>query len=197
MKRIFVDFCAGLSIDSAVEMLKNEKFEAMTKYNLPADQVEAYGRFNEQEITSEMTEDECYIKITGKTKAEHEAQLKKFAEEYEHKERKWKEQIPALYDVYKEKLKNYIKPEKYDYFIDKVLMHRLNDIYHAYDVDCYIAIVKLLMESEKSMIDTMTDARTLFEEQGHSGWSAGLVAHMVHDFSPKYGVEFYENVYKY
>jgi len=197
MKRIFVDFAAGLSIGGAICTLMNKKHEAMAEYDLPADQVETYGSFNEQEITSEMTEDECYIKITGKTRFEQEEQLKKFREEYERKEREWKEQIPALYDVYKERLKNYIKPEKYDYFINNVLMHRLNDIYHAYDVDCYIEIVKLLMESKKSMIDTMSDARTLFEDQGHSGWTAGLVAHMVYDFSPKYGAEFYEKVYKY
>ena len=196
MKRVFVDFRMGLSIESAVCALKREKFEAMAKYNLSADQVETYGSFNGREITSEMTEDECYIKITGKTKAQHEELLRKAREDYERREKEWEEKIPAMYDIYKEKLKNYIKPEKYDYFINEVLMHRLNDIYHAYDVDCYIEIVKLLMESKKSMVDTMADARTLFEEQGHSGWSAGLGTQMVYDFSPKYGVEFYEKVYK-
>jgi len=196
MKRIFVDFYAGLSIDDAIDMLRNEKSEAMAKYDLAADQVETYGSFNDQEITSEMTEDECYIKITGKTKSEHEEQLKKFADEYDRREKEWKEKIPSLYDAYKEALKNYIKPEEYDYFVDKVLMQRLNDIYRAYDLDCYIEIVKLLTESEKSMTDTMSDAKKLFYDQGHSGRTAGIVASMVHDFSPKYGVEFYEKVYK-
>lgn len=180
------EFRAGMSIESAHELLCN----AAKECGQPA-----VGEFNGKVIASDMTLDECYVKITGKTKAEHDDECKKQVEEYERQEREHKERIPEIIEEYKQKAKGLVKEEEWDYFLE-VLPIRVNDLYRGIEIQSMLDIIQVLKENKDDEAKAIKESRKVFENQGHSGMSACLVAQLVRKFSPWLGEEFFYKVYR-
>lgn len=180
------EFRAGMSIDAAYKFL----CEASQECGQPT-----VGEFNGKVLASDMTLDECYMKVTGKTKAEFDAETKRQVEEYERKEREHKEHIPAIVEKYKEEAKGLIKEEEWDYFL-KVLPIRVGDLYHGIEIQNMLEIINVLKENKDDERKALDAAGKVFDEQGHSGMSAGLVAQLVRKFSPWFGNEFFEKIYR-
>lgn len=66
---------------------------------------------------------------------------------------------------------------------DEIVPIRLDDLYQGMELECCLAIVKILNEG------TLEEAKKEIQSQGHSGMSFGLVCAMVKEFSPR-GEEF-------
>lgn len=76
-----IDICLGNTIDSVMKELKNHTDLVCTSFN---------GKMLYSDIDDI---DSAYVKITGMTKSDFDAQMQKEHEEYLEKERKHKEDI--------------------------------------------------------------------------------------------------------
>jgi hypothetical protein len=85
MKKI--EFYPGINLDKAYQELQD---------NAPC-----YGEFNEKTLYSTDSLDDVYVKVTGKSKVEHDEYIRKIREEYERKEAEFKAKIPKLTEDYK------------------------------------------------------------------------------------------------
>ena len=95
-----IEFCPGQSIETAVKELKS--YEELV-----------CGSFNGKMLYSDVDDvDSAYVKITGRTKAEFDAERKKEHLEYKKRKRKHKKAIPELTKECIEK-GNEILAEKY------------------------------------------------------------------------------------
>ena len=143
-----------------------------------------YGEFNGQKLYSDIDDVEsAYKKITGKTKTEFDAARKKENDEYEEAKRKHEESIPELTKEWIEK-GNAVLDEKYRDYWAKIVPIRLGDLYRGTELGCCIEVV-----SELNKGCSLDEAKTLLENQGHSGLSFGLVCSMIKSFCDR-GVEF-------
>ena len=166
-----VEFYAGQSIESAMNDLKRHSYLAC-------------GTFNGQTLYSDVDDiDSAYKKITGKTKAEFDAEVKEENDRHEEEERKHKESIPELTKEWIEKGKT-ILDEKYIDLWNKIVPVRLGDLYHGMELGCCLDIVKELNSGCE-----LQKAKDMIEGQGHSGMSFGLVCSMVKSFCDR-GAEF-------
>jgi len=174
-----IEFGAGSTIDSAIKELKQFKEREEL----------AYGIFNDVKLYSDIDDlDSAYKKITGRTKAEFDAERKKESDEYQDRERKHKEAIPKLTEEWIEKGRE-ILDEKYMENWIKCVPIRLGDLYHGMELKCTLDIVKEL----NSGCD-LDVAKKIIEGQGHSGMSFGLVRNMVYSFCDR-GEEFANHVH--
>lgn len=178
IKSMEVDCLAGCNLDSAMKELRS----IQSKYN--ADEV--WCIFNTHRIDTNMTTDEVYLKVVGKTKAELDKSQRLWREEYDVKEAEYKESIPDLTKSYIERARGVIPEDKIDVW-DKIVPFRLEDLYHGFELDCTLKLVKMLD------IDncTLEEAKKEIEDQGHSGMSYGLQKSMMREFC-KRGDEFLE-----
>lgn len=147
-----------------------------------------FALFNDKFILIEenenITEDDLYKYITGKSKQENILASKKWLEEQNKKKEDYDNKIPKLVIEYREKLKNVLDEKYYDK-IDKYLEDSLRTIYREYLIESLIEIIgyskdKTLEEIEKKLL-----------EQGHSGMSFNIVIKLFKEFSDK-GKEFYQ-----
>lgn len=127
------------------------------------------------------------IEITGKTKAEYDAEAKAANDRYEEEERKHKEAIPKLTKEWIEKGKK-ILDEKYHETWEICVPIRLGDIYRGMELGATLDIVKELNAGCELEV-----AKGIIEGQGHSGTSFGLVCSMVKSFCDR-GKEFFNYV---
>jgi hypothetical protein len=142
------------------------------------------GSFNGQMLYSDIDDiDSAYKKITGRTKAEFDAEREKEHLEYEERKRKHKEAIPELTKEWIEK-GNEILSEKYHKTWAECVPIRLDDLYEGMELKATLDIVKELNAGCE-----LATAKTIIEEQGHSGMSFGLVCSMVKSFCDR-GAEF-------
>ena len=166
-----IEFSAIQSIESAVKELKEHKDLVC-------------GSFNGQMLYSDIDDvDSAFKKVTGRTKAEFDAEREKEHLEYEERKRKHKEAIPELTKEWIEK-GNAILSEKYHETWAKCVPIRLSDLYEGMELKATLDIVKELNDGCE-----LSTAKTIIEEQGHSGMSFGLVCSMVKSFSDR-GAEF-------
>jgi hypothetical protein len=172
MKEIY--FGGGLTIDQAWKKLLNESAESGET---------CFGKFNGKEIYSTDTLDEAYVKIIGKTKAEYDKEMQDWRDEYDRKEKEHKDNIPNLVPGYCEKARGVILEDQYDYW-DKIVPIRLGDLYHGMELDCTLDLCKIMRDESMSYDKRLRKAYKTFMDQGHSGMSAGLVAHMLRAFCP-------------
>ncbi len=179
-----VEFHAGMEIKDAFRALHEEAIKTGDVTS---------GSFNNYTITSQMTLDKCYRIITGKSMAEFEEAVRKRAEEYERKEKELQERAPAMVEEYKEKAKGLIKDGEWDYFV-KILPIRVGDLYHGMEIQSMLDIIRVLLDNKEDEAAALDEAVKVFEDQGHSGCSAGLVIGLVKRFSPVLGEEFVERV---
>ena len=165
-----IEFGFG-GIESAVEELKS--------YNELV-----CGSFNGQMLYSDIDDvDSAYVKITGKTKAECDEAARIRHEEYEEQQRKHKESIPDLTKEWIEK-GNTILDEKYREDWAKCVPIRLSDLYQGMELKACLDIVIELNNG-----CSLDEAKSIIENQGHSGMSFSLVCSMVKSFCDR-GNEF-------
>lgn len=142
------------------------------------------GLFNDQMLYSDIDDlDSAYVKITGKTKAEFDAERKAENDKYKEDQRKHKEAIPELTKVWIEKGKS-ILDEKYLELWNKCVPVRLGDLYQGMELGNCLEIVEQLNKGEE-----LEKVKPLIENQGHSGMSFGLVCAMINSFCDR-GKEF-------
>lgn len=133
--------------------------------------------FNGHKLYSDtVTMDGAFLEVTGKTKKEHDDYLEEKHREYERAEAGHKAKIPTLIPMYVEKGHKLLK-EKYWELWEQCVPIRLNDLYHGWELDCCLDIIKVLQEE-----NDFEKAKELFSNQGHSGMSAGLTASMIGSF---------------
>ena len=166
-----IEFSAGQDIESAVKELKEHRGLVC-------------GSFNGQILYSDVDDiDSAFKKITGKTKAEFDAEIKADNERYKEEERKHKEAIPELTREWTSKGREILK-EKYHELWEKCVPIRLGDLYQGMELDATLQIVK-----ELNLGCSLEVAKEIIEKQGHSGMSFSLVCSMVKSFCDR-GEEF-------
>ena len=165
-----IEFYFG-DIESAIKELKSHKELACIS-------------FNGQMLYSDIDDlDSAYKKITGKTKAELDAEMKAENDKYKEEERKHKAAIPELTKEWIEK-GNTILDEKYRELWAECVPIRLGDLYRGMELGNCLEIVEQLNNGK-----TVEEVKPLIENQGHSGMSFGLVCSMVKSFCDR-GNEF-------
>ena len=169
-----IEFGAGDSIERAMQDLARFKERGEL----------VYGEFNGQKLYSDIDDlDSAFKKVTGKTKAEFDAERKAENDRYKEEQQKHKEAIPELVKEWIEK-GNTILNEKYRELWAKCVPIRLGDLYQGMELKCCLDIV-----SELNKGCSLDEAKTIIEGQGHSGMSFGLVCSMVKSFCDR-GQEF-------
>ena len=166
-----IEFSLGQSIDTAVKELKS--YEELV-----------CGSFNGKMLYSDVDDvDSAFVKITGRTKSEFDAERKKEHLEYKKRKRKHKKAIPELTKEWIEK-GNEILAEKYHETWVKCVPIRLGDLYEGMELKATLDIVKELNAGCELEV-----AKGIIEGQGHSGMSFRLVCSMVKSFCDR-GTEF-------
>lgn len=166
-----IQFGAGQSLESAIKELKEHKDLVC-------------GSFNGKMLYSDIDDiDSAFKKVTGRTKAEFDAEREKEHLEYEERKRKHKDAIPELTKEWIEK-GNEILDQKYRETWAKCVPIRLGDLYEGTELKATLDIVKELNAGCE-----LQTAKEIIENQGHSGMSFGLVCSMVKSFCDR-GAEF-------
>ena len=169
-----IEFGAGDSIERAMKDLSRFKERGEL----------VFGEFNGQKLYSDVDDlDSAFKKVTGKTKADFDAEQKTENDKYKEEQRKHKEAIPELTKEWIEK-GNAILDEKYHETWAECVPIRLDDLYQGMELGATLDIVKELNAGCE-----LQKAKTIIEGQGHSGMSFGLVCSMVKSFCDR-GQEF-------
>lgn len=162
-----IEFWAGNDVEHAV----NKLLEYKNKGKL------ACGSFNGTMLYSDtVTMDGAYIEITGKTKFELDKSHQEWKDNYDKKEKEYKERIPSLSEEWMKKGREVLTEDKWSYW-DEIVPIRLGDLYHGMELRCCLDIVKILNNN-----GTLDEAKAMINSQDHSGMSYGLVRAMVREF---------------
>lgn len=151
--------------------------------------IKSYAEFNGKVLISEMTLDECYQAVTGKTKSEFEQD--KLAQIKAHKEERTLKKHKILIRVVENQIFfNNQANVNYSDFISSLISNYHTSIYDLmeYDacLDIMIAIDKKLGELKKQK-DIENYINGLLEEQNHSGSSYQIVQSLLKRFTNYYG----------
>ena len=172
-----INYRYGNTIESAVKTLQEYKERGES----------VFIEFNGHKLYScDVTMDSAYQEITGKTKAEFDKAQEEWRKEYEEREAREEAEAKAKIPAWVEKGSAYIYPERMEKWAQCVEA-RAGDLYHGMDLDSALELMEKL-ESGASM----EEVKEIFDEQGHSGASAGMVRSMLFHFA-KRGPEFYES----
>ena len=169
-----IEFYPGESIDSAWKKLLKESAECEDT---------CFGKFNDHEILSTDTLDEAYVKVIGQTKAEFDKEMQDWQDDYERKKKEHQERIPELTEKYCKEARGVILEDQYEYW-DKIVPIRLADLYEGMELGCTLDLCRIMRDESVSYDKRLRKAYKTFMDQGHSGMSAGLVAHMLRTFCP-------------
>jgi hypothetical protein len=172
MKKI--EILPGQNIDNAWKMLLRESIES---------EEVCYGEFNGTEIRSTDSLDDAYRKLFGKSKSEYEEDERKWREEYDRREAEFQEKIPDLTEEYRKKARGVILVDQYEFW-DKIVPIRLDDLYHGMELGATLELCKIMRDTSLSYDERLRKAYKAFQDQNHSGMSAGLVASMLRKFCP-------------
>ena len=143
-----------------------------------------FGEFNGHNLYSDIDDLEtAYKKIIGYTKAEHDEIIQKRVDEYESQKKRHKDAIPELTKEWIEKGKTILDKKYHELWI-KCVPIRLDDLYQGMELGMCLDIVKELNSGCE-----LETAKTIIEEQGHSGMSFRLVCSMVKSFCDR-GTDF-------
>ena len=169
-----VEFYPGQDIKDAWKMLMKESMETGEV---------CYGTFNGEEIRSTDSLDDAYKKVTGKTKAEFDKEMQDWRDDYDRQKEEHKARIPELAKEYSERARGLILEDQYEYW-DKILPIRLGDLYEGMELGATLDLCEIMRDESLSYDDRLRKAYDKFQDQGHSGMSAGLVASMLRVFCP-------------
>lgn len=177
IKSMEIEFMCGNTIDDSVEELKN----IARIYNAVVS-----GSFNGKMINSDMTIDGAYKLITGNSKEEFEAGIKKQQEEFKKAEAEHEIKIPSMTDEFRKKARGVVREEKLSKW-DEIVPIRLGDLYRGMELEHTLRLIKML-DIDMCHVE---EAKKEFYKQGHSGMSAGLIFAMMKEFCVR-GKEFVE-----
>lgn len=169
-----INLFAGANLDKALEILKNE---AKKEGEL------CYGEFNGKMLYSTDTEDEAYMRVIGKTKAEYEEGFRKWMEECHKSEREHQARIPEMTEYYRKLARGLVLDSELDYW-DSVVPIRLGDIYHGMELQQVIDICKIMRDESLVYSARLEKAYDAFMAADHSGMSAALTMAMLRRFCP-------------
>lgn len=136
----------------------------------------AKAEFNGYILYSDMSLDDAFKLVMGKTKAEFDKKRQDYLDRLKHEEEEYKAQIPSLEEEWKAKGRTFLK-EKYWEYWDKCVPIRLDDLYRGMELG---SLQELLVEYDKNK--DLSKVKEIFEGQGHSGMSAGLMFCMLRAF---------------
>ena len=178
-----IEFYAGETIENAWKTLLRESADCGET---------CFGMFNDKQILSTDTLDEAYKKVTGLTKSEFDDKRKRECEEYKRKKEEHIASIPEKTKEYCAAARGVIIEEQYDYW-DKIVPIRLRDLYHGMELGATLEICRIMRDESVSLEERIEKAKEAFDNQGHSGMSAGLVLSMIKVFCPD-GTEAYNRI---
>lgn len=162
-----IEMIFGSSIDDAVEMLLAHKRNGEKVSTV----------FNGTTLYSDtVTLDGAYKAIVGKTRAEYQASIHEMRERHAREEKEYQLSIPKLTVEWIEKGRN-ILDKKYWEQWEACIPIRLSDLYHGMELGDTLEIVKRLNAG-----CDFSEAKTILDNQGHSGMSYGLVCSMIRSF---------------
>lgn len=166
-----IEIFAGNTIEDAVkELNKHEDLVCI--------------KFNDKMLYSDIDDlESAFKKITGKTKSEFDEARRIENEKYEQEKKEHKEAIPKLTIEWVEKGKK-ILDEKHHKLWAKIVPIRLGDLYRGMELGNCLEIVEQLNKCAE-----LEKAKSLIENQGHSGMSFSLVCSMIKEFCDR-GDEF-------
>lgn len=173
-----IDLFAGSNLDKAIEKLKKEAKKAGEP---------CFGVFNGKKLYSTDTVDEAYMKVLGKTKAEHEELYQKWKEYYDQAERKHQARIPQLTEIYRNEARGLVLDSELEYW-DEIVPIRLGDIYHGMELQQVLDCCKIMRDESLVFAARLEKAYDVFMAEGHSGMSANLTMAMLARFCP-HGIE--------
>lgn len=155
-----------------------------------------YGNFNDNQVNSTMSEDDIFLTITGKHKDEWDGYCKAEKEKMDALEKQYQDRVPELKKEYLREASTayYFKKEMFNDFND-ILEKHLRSLYHDCNIRCMLEICKVLADNKENKSLALKTAKQVFDNQGHSGHSAGITASLVSLFSLYFGPEFYDYAY--
>lgn len=188
-----VVFPLGLTLEKVYSFLR-EQFEKVRQYN--QDYKGTFGIFNCWVFTSDMSEDDIYMDVHGLTKNEFDERKR---QENETREIQRKEKINNASVLVEEFMKesvgaDWIKQDLLDEWKNR--MTELEKSIYSGLVKYSIEIMKVLAENKDNKEVAIETAKELFENQGHSNFTASIVANNIYRYSKYFGKEFYNEVFK-
>ena len=139
--------------------------------------------FNDKYLLSTDTDDDAYLRITGKTKAEHDEEVRKWREDYEAKRKAHEARIPELTEHYREVARGVIIESELEYW-DKIVPIRLGDIYRGMELKNVLDCCRVMRDESLSREERLRKAYGMFDDAGHSGNSAAITMAMLRRFCP-------------
>lgn len=136
--------------------------------------VDACTNFNGYLLNSDMSLDDIYKLITGKTCEEYKAFQKAEHERYQREKEAFKLELPALEKYWIEEGKKFITQE-YEYYVTCVPIY-LRDIYQGGELDCLKELAEPINNKEYGT------AKEILNKQNHSGMSYSLIRDMIITF---------------
>lgn len=158
----------GETIDQAYQMMVQEK----DKHN-----EECMCHFNGKELTTEMTLDECYLAVIGKTKAEVQEELREAEGAFKRRREEFLSHVQEYIDANIERARGLVSEEDFEDY-KEVADVRFRDIYEGMEMNALLDILEVYRDTDGD-IDS---CKRLFDAQGHSGMSAQLTAALADKF---------------
>ena len=113
--------------------------------------------FNDKYLLSTDTDDDAYLRITGKTKAEHDEEMRKWHEDYEAKRKAHEERIPELTEHYRKVARGVIIESELEYW-DEIVPIRLGDLYRGMELDQVLDCARVMRDETLSRIERLRKA---------------------------------------
>ena len=133
--------------------------------------------FNGREITSEMTLDECYLAVIGKTKAEAQEELREAEGAFKRHREEFLSHVQEHIDANIERARGLVSEEDFEDY-KKAADVRFRDIYEGMEMNALLDILEVYRDTDGD-IDS---CKRLFDAQGHSGMTAQLTAALADKF---------------
>lgn len=144
------------------------------------------GKFIFNDDLEHLNVDSIFELIVGCSIEQQKIKEQKWLEEYERREREFKEKIPTLTEQYIEK-GHKILDECYWKKWDEVVPIRLGDLYHGMELDNTLELIKMLKDNK-----SFDEVYTTLDNQGHSGMSFHLMKCMLLSFGGESFVKYIE-----
>jgi len=169
-----IKFYGGCNIDEALLMLQQVAEKSGEQ---------CCGEFNGKTLFSTDTLDEAYMKVTGKTKAEHDLHVKQWLDEQKRQREEHEARIPKLTEMYRQKARGLVLDDTLEYW-DKIVPIRLGDIYRGMELGNVLECCRVMRDESLNREERLRKAYGIFSDAGHSGNSATLTMAMLRKFCP-------------
>lgn len=169
-----IELIGACTLDGALYKLKKEA--------LKADEP-CFAEFNGSIICSEDSIDDAYMRVTGMSKAEHDAKRKMKIEEDLRKIAEHKKNMPIICEQYRKEARGLIREDTLDIW-DSIVEIRVGDIYRGMEMRNTLDCCRAMRDSSKTLEQRLRAAYKIFFDAGHSGMSAALTMALLRKFCP-------------